>query len=362
MLSDGSWNSLGRILDLVEELCGLGALDLPPKRILARRDALLRQLRLRTASGPLRTLPRPLSRLALRHDLGPRDLCMLFCLLHKRLATHDPILSGREMLQLCGASTATLLMSDAALRRNAPILRGGLVVCDGDGLDGQFRINEELFERLLHAAGGGASRSKQGPLRTDHDHFRALSEVVLLYERRAARLFPWSCWRDIHPEPGFDLADLTRRIKLARAALVRREARSMNMRLHWLRARTEHGIASGSDEDIILAALARHSVYTALPPFSLGDLVRLVATSPDDALKKRELLSSNGTLRSQLLVEVETDLDPNDPQAPAVLSARAREAFLPSTPAPPPDAQERRRFHEYMANLRDSSDFFRRLR
>lgn len=362
MLTDNSWNSLRKLLDLVEELVGLSDQEGPPRRSMARKEALLRQLRMRTGSAQLKLLPRPLSRLALRHDLAPRDVALIFCLIHRRLAAADPVLSGRELLRLAGASSADLLLSDRTLRRGAPILRGGLVVTDGEGLDGRFRINEEFFGKLLHAAGGGSARPRQGVFQNDHDHFMALREFVLLHERRAALIFPWSCWRDIHPEPGFDEAELSRRIKTARAALARRETRSGKTRIPWLKARSEHGLPAGSDEEVILAALAQHALFTALPPFTAGDLVRLVAASTDDAINKREVLGVSGILRSHLLVEVETDTDAGDPAAPVILSANARDAFLPSTPAPPPDAAERRRFHDYMEQLQDSTDFFRRLR
>lgn len=362
MHNDNSWNALRKLLDLVEELCGIADLDGPPRRAAARQEALLRQLRTRTGLGQLKLLPRPLSRLALRRDLAPLEVIMLLCLVHRRLAAAEPVLTGRDLLRLVGASSADLLMSDAALRRGAPFLRGGLVVTDGEGLDGRFRINEEFFGKLLHAAGGGSTRPRQGVFRNDHDHFLALRELVLLHERRAALIFPWSCWRDIHPEPGFDEAELTRRIKAARAALARRESRTDRARIPWLRARLEHGIPGGSDEEVILAALAQHALFTALPPFSVGDLVRLIAASTDAAISKRDVLGVGGILRSHLLVEVETDTDAGDPAAPVMLSANAREAFLPSTPVPPPDAAERRRFHDYMEQLRDSTDFFRRLR
>lgn len=361
MLTDTKWNSLRRLLDLTQDLAELHLEDSGARRKRLRRAALLRQLRARLTRAAMRQLPSPLAKLATRRTLSIHALMILAVLLERRIAASDPTLSGRELLQLLGASSAELLTLEATLQHGSPLLRGSLISARGDGLDGRFRVHERLFAQLRHSCTGRAARANTKPFRDASEYLVALRDWVLLHEVRAAVVFPWSCWRDIHPEPEAEPVLLQQLIERTRARLLAREARTPQARLPWLAFRAEHNLTALGLEELVLASLATHELFTALPPFGIGDIVRLASADTREAVTNRALLEPAGVLRSSLLVDVEVDADPMDPLAAVRLGKTAREALLPAPDAGPADPRERQRFHAYLAQLKDSSDFYRRL-
>ncbi|MSR75287.1 MAG: hypothetical protein EXS14_07450 [Planctomycetes bacterium] len=361
MLTDTKWNALRRLLDITQELAELHVDDSTARRKRLRRGALLRQLRARITRPALRQLPAPLARLATRTTLTPTDLMILAVLLERRIAATEPSMSGRELLQMLGASSAELLTLETTLCRGAPLLRAALISANGDGLDGRFRVHEHLFAQLRKSCSTRVQRGSVGPFKDAVDHLLALREWGLLHELRAALVFPWSCWRDVHPEPVIDAELLQHSIERVRTRILLRESKTPVARLPWLVFRKEHALAPLGDEELLLATLATHAVFTALPPFGLGDLVRLASADAREVLLKRPVLEPAGLLRSRLLVDVEVDTDPMDPQAPVLLGKSARELLLPAPDAGPASTKERQRFHAYLAQLKDSGDFYRRL-
>jgi hypothetical protein len=124
--------------------------------------------------------------------------------------------------------------------------------------------------------------------------------------------------------------------------------------------RNEFGL--NEDEEIIVLTLLQHELFASRTTFELVELPRLVATSEEDALRKRALVSPDGRLRQSGLIATEEEPVGKDVFGAAWLPAWVPERLIGNLdPKGVIGSEERATFLKYLDGLRNSEDFYRRL-
>ncbi|MCU0724912.1 MAG: hypothetical protein MUE73_03855 [Planctomycetes bacterium] len=314
-------------------------------------------------------LPGVLGRLADDRHLSPQEVMVLLILLNRRIEGGGNPLTGREILTLLFPSAYGILSGAALLAAGAPLRVCGAVTAvepDADDvLESRYRLGDELFRAIERDARPRPDGERRpAPYRGHFEYLAELGRLTTLLFRRANAAFEVDPFGHHAFEETESAAQLDRRagyladrVRTRLAATERGESFplvALARRLHL-----------AEDEQLILVALLVQECLYGNPGIESVDLVRMVARSEEDVLRKRALLEPGGRLRREGLVEV--PVSPDDGGGPpevvlprwvvsTLLGERER---VGSDAAFDPDA--RLEFHEYLKGLDDSDRFFRDL-
>ena len=313
-------------------------------------------------------LPAPLADICSQHRLRPRERALLMMALHYRIAEGAGFFSGRDLAESLAFDSYELLGLGAALAPGGRLVRQGLLVTrhtEGGPLDADFRICEPIFRVACRIAGWTAEdvRAPVHPYRSAEEHLAELEDWVELHRLRAGVLFPESPFAT-SPPSALLAEDLTDSIGVLRERIDRRiRCSSEDIVLPLAELAREFHL--DGDEELVLAALFSRRVHgpSSEPPWlDAGDVVRLVAATRDDVLRKWSLLRPDSKLRQAELVLMEGSFEEQDSVGDVMVAGWVAERILETVRQEPtirPD--ERRRFHRFLDGLSDSEEFYRRL-
>jgi hypothetical protein len=300
------------------------------------------------------------------HGLSETEVLILVFLFNRKVRRADPAASARELLEALSRNGSQVVEAARLLHPDAPLVRGGLVASDAtapeDVLDGGVRISDRAFRSLYHAfhrieaARSGAV--EPAPYASSVEHLLDLRTLCDAARRRAARLFPMSCWA----EGGADeeRGPEARYAHIRRTIAAREAATRESVRLPVVHLREEFSLTDG--EEVILLTLLFHELYAARSTLELTELARLVAESDEDLILRRALVAPDGRLRSNGLLCVEEEPAGKDVFASAWLPPWLAERLLGNLdPKGAIGTEEKTSFRRYLDGLRGSDDFFERL-
>jgi hypothetical protein len=375
---------LKRLLDLADELGNIRRSQRELALAASDRAALTRQARERmlhvgrllkefAGSGPLQTL---LTRYRLRKD----HVLLMLELLKRRLSTDDSAMKGRELLGILFDGSFALLEGVRLLAPESRLVTAGVIVpelqgADGDAelLDLRYRLSDRAFRILLRALKPRAARPapqtalaapERRAYRNHLDHVMDLRRLARLFQKRAAKLFHFEYTDDLDEE-GLpeSITLLNRQIPRFTAHIAERLAATPQAS-HFPLVQMAKEYRLDVEHLVILVTLVFQELTQGTPYLEAADLLKLVARSEEDLVRRRKLFSQKSTLVKNELVgleEVVCDKElsaevyvPNDVVDRILGPARGAEASRI-------DEQTKSDFRKFLSEIDDSEDFFKRL-
>ena len=374
---------LKRLLDLADELGRLRrdqrelSLDQTEQRALSRRarsrvaqvGKLLKEIE---GSGPLHLLVR-------RYRLGKEHMLLMVELLKRRLSHDDTSLKGRELLGIVCDSSFGLLEGVRLLAPDSRLIAAGVIVPELQGAEGdpelldlRYRLSDRAFRILLRALRPRRQRDSERagsdlgkkPYRSHLEHLTDLRRLARLFQKRAAKLFHSDYTDELDDAELPDSLTLLQRqiprtigLIEARLAATPGAARFPLVKLcQELHLEIEH--------QVILVALIFQELTQGTPYLDAADLLKLVAKSEEDLIRRRKLFAKKSVLVRFGLIEIEEIvLDkelsgevyvPNAVVDRVLGAARASEGARI-------DEASKDEFKKFLSEIDDSDDFFKRL-
>jgi hypothetical protein len=375
---------LKRLLDLADELGDIRRSQRELALAAADRAALTRQARARMAhvgrllkefagSGPLQTL---LTRYRLRKD----HVLLMLELLKRRLSTDDSAMKGRELLGILFDGSFALLEGVRLLAPESRLLTAGVIVpelqgADGDAelLDLRYRLSDRAFRILLRALKPRAARpAQQAPLaapekrpyRNHLEHVMDLRRLARLFQKRAAKLFHFEYTDDLDddglPE---SITLLNRQIPRFTAHISERlVATPQAARFPLIQMAKEHHL--DLEHLVILVTLVFQELTQGTPYLDAADLLKLVARSEEDLVRRRKLFAPNSVLVKSELVGLEEVVCDKELSAEVYVPNDVVDRILGPGRGPDGgkiDEQTKSDFRKFLSEIDDSEDFFKRL-
>jgi hypothetical protein len=249
------------------------------------------------------------------------------------------------------------------LEAKSPLLARGLLAASGNHdshpLDREFLLTETALTLLTASNKPTINNLQEGP-KPYYDsihHLMAYRELLGLYSKRAALLFPQSIWADQEEIENETSESLTHSISAARLQIREREQASDHLAL--IRLRHEYGLRE--EEELVVLALLFQELYASTPDLEGAELIRLASASPTDAIRYRHMVAPDSHLLECCLIMAQRE----EEGKPNLCLCRLPDwvvnqlVAIPAEPGIP--SNERQRFHHYLENLNNSEDFFRRL-
>jgi len=374
---------LKRLLDLADELGNIRrsqrelALAPADQAVLARqaRERMLhvgRVLKQFEGSGPLQMLLR-------RYKLGKDHVLLMLELLKRRLSSDDTTMKGRELLGVLFEGSFSMLEGVRLLAPDSRLLAAGVIVpelqgAQGDAelLDLRYRLSDRAFRILLRALRPRRERRGEGqpvdpsrrPYRNHLDHLTDVRRLSRLYQKRAARLFHVDYTDELDDEALPDsLALLNRQIpRMQEMIKARLSVTPQAAKFPLVRLEQELGLEV--EHVVILVTLVFQELTQGTPYVDAADLLKLVARSEEDLIRRRKLFGPKSLLVKHNLVELEeVVLDkelsgevyvPNDVVDRILGPGRAGEGARI-------DEASKSEFKKFLSEIDDSEDFFKRL-
>lgn len=365
---------LGRLLDLGDRLNRLQrAIDdemsgrRPEGSI---RERMRRAVEQAAEDGLLDSpLPGALGRIERRRRFTREEVLVLLLLLSRRIQWGEEGLSGREILEVVFDTSRGILDGAELLEEGAPLrVSGAVVPLEGtdspDVLDQWFLLSERLYRAVRDETRRGPRRRAQRreplvPYRDHRDHLMDLARLTGLYARRAARIYG-PAPEDDGRGPWESIERIAERVREAEERILRRlEATEASAGFPLLRLARQHGL--GQDEIAALATLLFQEVYTGSSYLPVVDLVKSLSSLEEDLIEKRALFRKDGALVRSGLVIVEEEPLEREYSAEAYLPSWVVDEVLGSSGKPGITSKARRDFASYLAQLKDSGQFFRDL-
>ncbi|MBL8840025.1 MAG: hypothetical protein JNL90_00670 [Planctomycetes bacterium] len=374
---------LKRLLDLADELGNVRRsqreLALEPEQAaeLTRRarermvqvSTLLREL---GGSGPLQLLLR-------RYRLSKEHVVLMLELLKRRLTSDDTSLKGRELLSILSDSSFGLLEGVRLLAPESRLLAAGVVVPELPGatgdeelLDLRYRLSDRAFRILLRALRAPREREGAGaphdlskrPYKSHLEHLTDLRKLARLYQKRAAKLFRFDYTDELE---GAGLPDsltlIQRQIpRLAAAIESRLAATPAAKRFPLIQLRDE--LRLDLEHQIVLVTLIFQELTQGTPCIDAADLLKLVARSEEDLVKRRKLFAAKSPLvRHGLVALEEVILDKELSGEVYVPNAVVDRVLGPARGGEGAKIDEatKDQFKKFLSEIDDSEDFFKRL-
>lgn len=222
-----------------------------------------------------------------------------------------------------------------------------------------------LESRLFHALNGHlphAVEEKPRPFQDALDHFLACTRLMELCQKRAAGAFEHGLWRDIHGEPLESPAVLQSRLEQAWDDMDRRLACTEHSdRFPLVRLRREFLLTDS--ELVVVTALLTLEAFSEFTSLSALDLLRLVSASPRGMLRQRRLLSPRGRLFKAGILCVAEEDSSSTTTGEIMLAPWVVDRLLNAHLGPESQiaSDERIEFHDFLAGLNGSDEFFDRL-
>lgn len=374
---------LKRLLDLADELGRLRRdqreLSLEP----SERTALARRARARVGdvgklvkqlagSGPLQLLVK-------RYRLGKEHVLVMLELLKRRLSHDDTSLKGRELLGIVCDSSFGLLEGVRLLAPDSRLVAAGVVVPELQGADGdpelldlRYRLSDRAFRILLRALRPRRERGGEGagpdlstrPYKSHLEHLTDVRRLARLFQKRAAKLFHADYTDELDDNELPDsLTLLQRQIPRTIALIAARLAATPNAeRFPLVKLRDE--LRLEIEHQVILVALIFQELTQGTPYLDAADLLKLVAKSEEDLIRRRKLFAKKSPLVRHGLVEIEEIvLDKELSGEVYVPNAVVDRVLGPAraTEGARIDEASKDEFKKFLREIDDSDDFFKRL-
>jgi hypothetical protein len=313
-------------------------------------------------------LPGALGRLERRRRFSREEVLVLLLLLSRRIQWGEEGLSGREILEVVFDSSYGILDGAELLEEGAPLRTSGAIspVEGGeaaDVLDQWFILSDRLHRSVRREARRGPARrgTRREPVRSyrDHrEHLMDLARLTSLYQRRAVRLFGPPPEGEERP---FESAErLAERVREAEERIHRRlEATEASAGFPILRHARLNGL--NNDEIAAVAILLFQEVYTGSSYLPVVDLVKALSATEEELIEKRALFRKEAPLVRSGLVVVEEEPLEREFSAEAYLPPGIVDDLLASTGKAGITSEARKDFASYLAQLKDSDQFFRDL-
>lgn len=366
--------ALRRLLDLcaeieeVDEQAALETTSIARRRSRSRRKVLLKNLRTLITAPKGRGLPEWLQKARQRHRLDVNDVLVLVFVLHKRIVSNDPHVSGRDLLRLLGETSVELLRLAPILELRGRLRESGVIEPRGSGqdpvLDDGFRLSERIFfqaYRVFHGRRQASRRKKPTAYTTAVDHLMDFKVLSDLLRRRAAALFPLSLWAEFHPDVREKPSELSAAIQAMSERIAAREAATPTHLSLPLRD-FAHEFSLRHDDVAIIVTLLFLELASVQALIPAAELLRLIAAAPEDVIRRRYLLVDAGPLLASGALHLESEIAGKPLLALTCLQEWVVDRLLATgIPEARIGEDERARFHAFLQNLDGSEDFFRKL-
>jgi hypothetical protein len=374
---------LKRLLDLADELGNIRRSQRELALAPADLAALARQARERMlhvgkllkefeGSGPLQLLLR-------RYKLGKDHVLLMLELLKRRLSSDDSTMKGRELLGVLFEGSFSMLEGVRLIAPDSRLLTAGVIVpelqgADGDAelLDLRYRLSDRAFRILLRALRPRRERRQDGqpvdlsrrPYRNHLEHLTDVRRLSRLFQKRAARLFHVDYTDELDDESlPESIALLNRQIPRLQEHIKGRLAVTPQAAKFPL-VRLEQELGLEVEHVVLLVTLVFQELTQGTPYVDASDLLKLVARSEEDLVRRRKLFGPKSLLVKHNLVELEeVVLDkelsgevyvPNDVVDRILGPARTGEGARI-------DEATKSEFKRFLSEIDDSEDFFKRL-
>lgn len=312
-------------------------------------------------------LPGTLGRLEQEHRFGPQDVMVLLVLLNRRIEPGDSSLTGREILATLFPSTfgilagASLLAPDAALRTSGAV---EAVEEEDDLLETRFGLSDSVFRAVeMDVNPRAASARIVRPYRNHFEHLAELARLSSLLLRRSLARFDMDPYGARLFDEQESPAQLDRRVRALSRRIRERLASTPDAERFPLVALTTK-LDLAEDEQLVLIALLVQECYYGNPGLEAVEVLKMISGTPEQLLRKRSILSPEGRLLKNGLVEIDNPPDEKDVTADLFLPDWVSNLLLGETKdgAPGPIGTDTRiEFHQYLKDLTDSDRFFRDL-
>jgi len=335
------------------------------------RERMRRAVEQATEDGILDApLPGSLGRLERRRRFSREEVLALLLLLSRRIQWGEEGLSGREVLEVVFDTSYGILDGADLLDEGAPLRAAGAVApVEGadatDVLDQWFVLTERVYglvrsEVRRGPRRRGPRREPVRPYRDHRDHLMDLARLTGLYQRRAQRLYGPPPEGEEGRSPFETLERLAERIRETEDRVRRRlSATESSAGFPILRLAREHGL--GADEVHALAILLFQEVYTGSSYLPVVDIVKSIAALEEELIEKRALFRKEAPLVKSGLVVVEEEPLEREFSAEAYLPSWVVDELLGASGRAGITPEARRDFASYLAQLKDSGQFFRDL-
>ena len=315
-------------------------------------------------------LPGALGRLERKRRFSREEVLVVLLLLARRVQWGDEGLSGREILEVVFDSSYGILDGAELIEEGAALRASGVVASvegteSPDVLDQWFIVSDRLYAAVRTEMRRGPRRrgppkEPVHPVRAPREHRMELARLTGHYGRRAMRLFGPPTGEEEGRPPFESLDRLAARIRETEERIQRRlEATEASAGFPVLRLARQHGL--NHDEVAALAILLFQEVYTGSSYLPVVDIVKALASLEEELIEKRALFRKEGALVRSGLVVVEEEPLEREFSAEAYLPSWVVDELLGSSGKPGITSQARRDFASYLAELKDSGQFFRDL-
>jgi len=299
--------------------------------------------------------------------LTDSELLIVLYLLRLRVAEGGGSASGRKVLRFFHRGTWEVLRAARHLEATSPLLANGIVECvaaspAGLGpLDYEFRLADWVVERILEEVNPRRLAEPLPAYSDNVEYLLDLRELVRLTRRRAIRRFGMDDGGDGEPATRVPVS-LERAVAGVEARIRERlERTGGSAPLPAVEFRKQYRL--NEDETLAVAALFFQEVLTGDAYLDATDLLKLVSTDDRDLLEKRGLIAQESPLVRHEILVADESVHPKELSGEISLAPWAFEAMLgDATSAEAIDSDARLEFHEYIQGIRDSHDFFTRLR
>jgi len=371
-------STLKKLLRLVDQLAVVHEAmcdELPSKTPAYARKA--RELR-REAGRILKEHPQEGTMAALlkRHRLGRDHVLVMLELLRQRLHSSDPFLPGREILAVLAEGSFERLDRLRLLGPRSPLLVAGILTPHLAGADDpaellemRFRLSDRAFRILLRVLRADLlpnARSEGFKAHGYRGYLGYLMDVrrlALLYQKRAARLFHFDEWDGLAAGKPDTLPLLNKRIPAFSEHIEKcLELTPRSEKFPLVELSRDLGLVE--EHRVILVTLVFEELTRGNPFLDAVDLLKLVCRSEQDLVRRRKVLAPDSPLVSCGLVRVEEVVHGKDLSGEVHVPNAVVDRVLGGTrdlKSKAIDEESRREFQEFLKELGNSDDFFRRL-
>lgn len=332
------------------------------------RERMRKAVEQATADGVLDApLPGALGRLERRRRFSREEVLMLLLLLSRRIQWGEEGLSGREILEVVFDTSYGILDGAELLEEGAPVRASGAVsAVEGgeasDVLDQWFILSDRLHRAVRREARRGPARrgTRREPVRPyrDHrEHLMDMARLTSLCQRRAMRLFGPPPEGEDRP-PFESIERLSERVREAEQRIHRRLlATEASAGFPLLRHARTNGLKN--DEIAAVAILLFQEVYTGSSYVPVVEIVKALSATEEELIEKRALFRKDAPLVRSGLVVVEEEPLEREFSAEAFLPAGIVDELLGASGKAGITEAARKDFASYLAQLKDSDQFFR---